>query len=113
MRRRCAELDLQSVPVQLRMFGVFADFLRSLLGVRRSTPKLVVLAETAQLPILMHWRTRLLRFWNSVIAVAEGSLLQRATIVRWRRSWAAWPLRAAHGLGRCQLPWPLWAWGSA
>ena len=36
MRRRCAELGLQSV-----------DSLRSLLGVRRSAPELVVVAETA------------------------------------------------------------------
>ena len=107
MRHRCAELGLQSVPVQLRMFDVFVysvlsyvaevcapqlivagnactatrvhtDFLRSLLGVRRSTPELVVLAKTAQLPLLVRWRTRLARFWNSVVVSAEGSLLQRA-----------------------------------
>ena len=75
MRRRCAKLGLQTVPVQLRMSDVFVssvlsygaevwapeliaagnacmamrvhtDFLHSLLGVRRSTPKLVVLVES-------------------------------------------------------------------
>ena len=40
--------------------------------------ELVVLAETAQLPLLVRWRTRLARFWNSVAAAAEGSLLQCA-----------------------------------
>ena len=54
------------------------DFLCNLLGVRRSTPQLVVLAETAQLPLLVRWRTRIARVWNSVVAAAQGSLLQRA-----------------------------------
>ena len=54
---------------------VHPDFLRSLLGVRRSTPELVVLAEAAQ---LVRWRTRLARIWISIIAAAEGTLLRCA-----------------------------------
>ena len=79
--RGCAELGLQSVPVQLCMFDVIVssvlsygaevcaphlidagnactatqvhtDFLLLLLWARRSTPGLAALAETTQLPLL-------------------------------------------------------------
>ena len=107
MRRRCAELGLQSVPVQLRMFDtmvtsvlsygaevwaphliaagkacaatrVHTDFLRHLLGVRQSTPELAVLLETAQRPLAARWSAQLARFWNAAVQAEEGSLLQRA-----------------------------------
>ena len=140
----CAELGLQSVPVQLCMFDVFVFSvlsngaevwtpqliaagnawtatqvhmvsLRSLLGVPRSTPELEVQAEAAQLLLLVRWRTRLARFWNTSLllwgAVCCSARLQ--TTVHWRRRWAVWPMHAVLGLGRWQLLWPVWARGSA
>jgi hypothetical protein len=54
------------------------SFLRKMLGVRQSTASLVVLAETGRRPIAVHWCAQLARFWNTLLAAEEGSLLQRA-----------------------------------
>ena len=57
---------------------VHLSFLRHLLGVRQSTPSLVVLAETGRLPLAANWTVQLARFWNTLIKADDGSLLQRA-----------------------------------
>jgi hypothetical protein len=54
------------------------SFLRQMLGVRQSTPSLVVLAETGHRPLAVHWTLQLARFWNNMLASDEGSLVQRA-----------------------------------
>ena len=53
------------------------SFLRQLLGVRQSTPALVLLAETGQLPLAARWVTQMGRFWNAVLAVDGDSLVRR------------------------------------
>ena len=107
LRRRCAELGLQGAATQLRLFDTMVStvlsygvevwgpqliaagrecaatrvqlsFLRHLLGVRTSTPTLVVLAETAQLPMVTRWAKQVGRFWNGVLAADEDSLVRRA-----------------------------------
>lgn len=107
MRRRCTELGIMSPALQMRMFDVMVlpvlsygaeiwaphvlaatqecaasrvqlAFLRHLLGVRQSTASLVVLAETGRKPLAVHWSLQLARFWNTLLAANEGSLLQRA-----------------------------------
>jgi hypothetical protein len=54
------------------------SFLRQMLGVRQSTPSLVVLAETGHCPLAVHWTLQLARSWNNLLASDEDSLLQRA-----------------------------------
>ena len=106
-RRRCTELGLLSPALHMRMFNTMAlpvlsygaeiwsphlvaagqdcdnsrvqmSFLRQMLGVRQSTPSLVVLAETGHRPLAVHWTLQLARFWNNMLASDEGSLVQRA-----------------------------------
>ena len=106
-RRRCTELGLLSPDLHMRMFNTMAlpvlsygaeiwspqlvaagqecdntrvqmSFLRQMLGVRQSTPSLVVLAESGHRPLAVHWTLQLARFWNNLLASDEDSLLQRA-----------------------------------
>ena len=106
-RRRCTELGLLSPALHIRMFNTMAlpvlsygaeiwsphlvaagqecdntrvqmSFLRQMMGVRQSTSSLVVLAETGHRPLAVHWTLQLARFWNSILASDEGSLVQRA-----------------------------------
>ncbi len=108
-RRRCAELGLRGAPVQLHLFNTMVlpalsygaevwspqllaaggqcagtrvqhAFLRQLLGVRQSTPGLVLLAETGQRPVAARWAAQLGRFWNSALDAPEGSLVRRALL---------------------------------
>ena len=78
------------------------DFLRQLLGVRKSTPALVVLAETARRPQALSWAKQTARFWNRVLQADDGSLVKRAlldscalavqqgtNVALAKRSWAA------------------------
>ena len=78
------------------------DFLRQLLGVRKSTPALVVLAETARRPQALSWAKQAARFWNRVLQADDGSLVKRAlldscalavqqgtNVALAKRSWAA------------------------
>lgn len=107
MRRRCTELGLISPTLHMRMFDTMVlpvlsygaeiwapqlvaaaqecansrvqlSFLRQMLGVRQSTASLVVLAETGRKPLAVHWSLQLARFWNTLLAADEGSLVQRA-----------------------------------
>lgn len=107
MRCRCAELGLQGAKLQMQMFNtmvlpvlsygaevwspqliaagsqcaatrVQTAFLRHLLGVRQSTPSLVLLAETGQRPLMARWAAQLGRFWNTVLAADETTLVMRA-----------------------------------
>ena len=109
MRRRCAELGATTAHLQIRMFDcmvnpvlnysaevwapqlvaaggegaasrVHLDFLRQLLGVRKSTPALVVLAETGRRPQSLSWAKQTARFWNRVLQADDGSLVKRALL---------------------------------
>ena len=120
VRRRCTELGLGRAKLQLHMFNAMVlpvvsygaeiwsaqlvaagsrcaatrlqlAYLRQLLGVRQTTPALVMLTETAQPPLAARWAAQIGRFWNSTLATEEGSLVRRAlqlgtaTAVRWRQ----------------------------
>ncbi|KAL4859077.1 Retrovirus-related Pol polyprotein from type-2 retrotransposable element R2DM [Chlorella vulgaris] len=66
MRCRCAELGLQGAKLQMQMFNTM------------STPALVLLAETGQRPLMARWAAQLGRFWNTVLAADETTLVMRA-----------------------------------
>jgi len=79
---------------------VHLAFLRRLLGVRKGTANLVVLAETGRWPLALRWAKRLIRFFNKVVSSPREGLLFRAlrdscglaegaTGLVSRRSWAA------------------------
>ena len=55
-------------------------YLRQLLGVRQSTPKAVVRAETGELPLWTRWLLRATRLWNRALAAPEDSLLRQAVM---------------------------------
>jgi hypothetical protein len=107
MRCRCAALGLHGAKLQMQMFNTMVlpvlsygaevwspqliaagsqcsatrlqtAFLRHLLGVRQSTPALVLLAETGQRPLMARWAAQLGRFWNTVLAADETTLVMRA-----------------------------------
>lgn len=128
MRRRCAELGLLGAGLQLHMFGVMVlpvlsygaeiwspqlvagdaqcagkrvqlSFLRQLLGVRQNTPALVLLAETGQKPLAARWVAQVGRFWNSVLAADDDSLVRRALIDSCALT------GEAGGAGLAQQPW--------
>jgi len=95
-RRRAAELGIQDPLTLIRLFDVMVNpvlsygaelwgphfmlnssnpcdrvhlsFLRQLLGVRQSTPSVVVLAETGRLPLAFTWVRRVARFWNAIMS---------------------------------------------
>jgi hypothetical protein len=51
--------------------------LRRLTGLPTRTHRATVLAETGEPPLHVHWLVRAARFWNSLLAAPEGSLMQR------------------------------------
>ena len=53
-------------------------YLRQLLGVRRSTPNAVVLAETGEQPLWQRWLRRAAKLWNRVLEQPQDSLLRQA-----------------------------------
>jgi hypothetical protein len=75
------------------------SFLRQLLGVRQSTPALVLLAETGQQPLAARWAVQVGRFWNAVLAAGGDSLVRRAL----HDSCAL--AGEAGGAGLAQQPW--------
>ena len=132
-RRRCIELGLLSPALHIRMFNTMAlpvlsygaeiwsphlvaagqecdntrvqmSFLRQMLGVRQSTSSLVVLAETGHRPLAVHWTLQLARFWNSILASDEGSLVQRALADSIALAGNAAAMRALVCLMTCRAP---------
>lgn len=128
VRRRCAELGLRGARVQLQLFNAMVlpvlsygaeiwspqliatgsqctatrvqlAYLRQLLGVRQSTPALVLLAETSQQPLVARWAVQVGRFWNSVLSADEASLVRRAL----HDSCAL--ATEAGGMGLARQPW--------
>jgi len=75
------------------------SFLRQLLGVRQNTPALVLLAETGQKPLAARWVAQVGRFWNSVLAADDDSLVRRALIDSCALT------GEAGGAGLAQQPW--------
>ena len=51
--------------------------LRRLLGLPQRAPRATVLAETGEPPLHVHWLARTARFWNSLVAAPEGSLMRQ------------------------------------
>ena len=106
MRRRCAELGIVDPLLHCELFDALVRpvvsygaeiwgtqflpggknpceqlhcaFLRRELGVRGSTPSLVVLAELGRFPLWVEWAQATARFWSRVACVDEGRLLKRA-----------------------------------
>lgn len=52
-------------------------FLRRLLGLPQATPTATLLAEAGQPPLYVSWLRRAARFWNSLLAAPQGSLMQQ------------------------------------
>ena len=50
------------------------------MGVGKSTPALVVLAETGRRPQSLSWAKQTARFWNRVLQADDGSLVKRALL---------------------------------
>ena len=53
-------------------------FLRRLLGVRASTPNLLLLAETGRFPLSVFWATLTARYWSRLVDMAPGRLARQA-----------------------------------
>ena len=106
LRRRLAEHGLHSPLLSLHLFKTFVlpvlsygaevwgpqlilqggsacekvhyEYLRGLLGVRDSTPKLTLLAETAQLPLAAHWTKLVARFANRLVGLDDSRVAKQA-----------------------------------
>ena len=57
---------------------VHYEFLRGLLGVRDSTPKMTLLAETGQLPLAAHWTKQIARFVNRLKGMEDSRIARQA-----------------------------------
>ena len=108
LRRRMAENGLASPILSLKLFQTYVlptlsygaelwgpqlviqgtaacerthtEFLRSLLGVRCSTPKLTLLAETGQLPLAAHWTKQIARFVNRLRKMEDSRIARQALL---------------------------------
>jgi hypothetical protein len=80
--------------------------------VRQSTPALVLLAETGQQPVAARWAAQVGRFWNSVLAAPEGSLVQRALLDSCALAGEGGGARLAQQPWAGQVSAALGAWGA-
>ena len=106
MRRRCVELGIGSPLLHTQLFDALVrpvlshccevwspqllsgmdhagealhrGFLRRLLGVRASTPNLLLLAETGRFPLSVFWATLTARYWSRLVDMAPGRLVRQA-----------------------------------
>lgn len=81
------------------MHWVHFEFLRNLLGVRDSTPKLVLLAETGQLPLAVHWTKQIARFVNRLHRMGDDRIAKQAFLDNWNLA------SGMHGVPLAKLPW--------
>ena len=106
MRRRCAELGLNSPGLHMELFdalvrpvlsygsevwatqfmtaasnpcnSLHGSLLRGVLGVRQSTPTQVVLAEFGRFPLVTFWAKLMARFWSRLARMDDGRLTKQA-----------------------------------
>ena len=143
MRRKVAELGVSNIPLQVKLFHalvapvvsygaevwaprylsadgeeaaaekLYRAFLRSLLGVRDSTPGGIVLAEAGRYPLATHWAKLVARYWNRLVemrpdrlpklAFAEQLALSQAQPEEGRPARQLWVQQACRVLGDMQL----------
>ncbi len=106
MRRRCALLGIRDPALQCKLFDTLVlpilsygckvwgvdikcgaaaealhrDFLRRMLGVRRSTANYIVLAELARFPLQVHFWQQILRYHHKTIALENVRLGKLAMV---------------------------------
>lgn len=106
LRRRCAELGISDPGLRCELFDALVrpvvsygaeiwatqfllggknpgeqlhcTFLRRELGVRGSTPGMVVLAEFGRFPLWVEWAQATARFWSRVASMDQDRLLRKA-----------------------------------
>ena len=106
MARRCRELCIQDPVMRLQLFDALVrpvmlygvevwgphalgqmdaqferehrSFLRRLLGVRDSTPSVVVLAELGRYPLTVLATVQVCKYWNRLMAMEDGRLVRLA-----------------------------------
>lgn len=121
MARRCRELGIQDPVMRMRLFDalvrpvmlygievwgphllgqsdaqferVHRSFLRRLLGVRESTPSVVVLAELGRYPLMVLATVQVCKYWNRLVAMGSSRLVHLAFLESVRL--AALPTRHA------------------
>ncbi len=59
---------------------VHRSFLRGVLGVRRSTPNMTVLAEAGRYPLQVFAAKMLLKYWNRLVLMEDDRLVKRAFV---------------------------------
>ena len=79
--------------------------LRRLLGLPQRAPRATVLAETGEPPLHAHWLARTARFWNSLVAAPEGSLMRQVLDASLQLAADHTPSRHRGPHGIAQMPW--------
>ncbi|PSC68653.1 retrotransposon Ty1-copia subclass [Micractinium conductrix] len=79
--------------------------LRRLLGLPQRAPKATVLAETGEPPLHAHWLARTARFWNSLVAAPEDSLMRQVLDASLQLAADHTPSRHRGPHGIAQMPW--------
>ena len=76
-------------------------------GAQESAPRATVLAETGEPPppLHAHWLARTARFWNSLVAAPEGSLMRQVLDASLQLAAEHTPSRHRGPHGIAQLPW--------
>ena len=69
------------------------DFLRRLLGVHSGTPNMAVLAEVGHYPMAVKAVKYLCNFWNRLVEMDDGRLVNEAGFLAKRCPWAAHSLQ--------------------
>ncbi|PSC73499.1 50S ribosomal L2 [Micractinium conductrix] len=79
--------------------------LRRLLGLPQRAPRATVLAETGEPPLHAHWLARTARFWNSLVAAPEDSLMRQVLDASLQLAADHTPSRHRGPHGIAQMPW--------
>ena len=107
----CELWGVRRMPQALRaardsLNATHLSVLRSISGLRHSTPTAVVFSEMQDTPLLHSWWLRLVRFWNALARQPAGSLFQEVALADCRDAvqrnvynWAHGFIRGLQGLG--------------
>ncbi len=89
-----------------RLNATHLSILRSLSGLRHSTPSAIVFSETQEAPMQHSWWPRIVRFWNALARQPPGSLFQEVALADCRdaiqhnvNNWARGFFRGLQNLG--------------
>lgn len=86
------------------------NLLRSILGLRKSTPHVVVYSESGDSPIAYQWLCRAVSFWNNLCAQDLSSIFRAIWLaeaqyaIQYESGWAYGLLRALRSVGMAPLP---------